>query len=114
MSECKHVWKFQTSPLVIYCDVCDERLHYTEAEAMLNAHASLTEKVERQGYQSCVEMSVALYEMLTTEGNEGIGKAVFELEDGGIVVIETPEYAGELRALLESEQDDPTAPDPAD
>ena len=53
MSECKHVWKFQTSPLVIYCDVCDERLHYTEAEAMLNSHASLTEKVEIEHEQVC-------------------------------------------------------------
>ena len=53
MSECEHVWKFQTSPLVIYCDVCDERLHYTEAEAMLNAHASLTEKVEIEHEQVC-------------------------------------------------------------
>ena len=58
--KCKHEWRFHgvpNSPYAHYIGCtkvgCNERLRFDPAEAMLNAHASLTEKVGKlEGLQN--------------------------------------------------------------
>ena len=74
------------------------RLYAEGWEFVLNAHASLTEKVER----------------LVTGGKKFSASIHYDNSpDDGYAIVDPQDWA-EFAALLESEQDDPTAPDPAD
>jgi len=91
---------YSNTDLIIACmnDGCDFAFERDEAEAILNAYASLTEKVER----------------LVTGGKKFSASIHYDNSpDDGYAIVDPQDWA-EFAALLESEQDAPTALDPSD
>lgn len=56
--------------------------------------------ITSQGFENSAHAAAKLYATFTKGGNKGLGKAILVMDDGGMIIITTPEYSKEFRGLF--------------